>query len=311
MSLSAHASKTESSSRQRISPRHRFGWAVVVCLCLFATSSCHQLTQLRPNAATELLRTAATTRNVITLEVFHIRVPHRQSEATLTQLWREIDEQVIPPATRQAMMRQGFRAGVQGMSLSPTMARFLQLQQPKELAVSDNAPAGTSTVNATAPQTTQDESLVRMKVVNVFPPHESPVTIEPYADPLPECSLFWQENGRTIGQTYRDALGRLVVTVQRAHDGGVKLEVTPELRYGNNRSIYQRTSENELVVKYEQPCRTFSEIKTSVTLLTGQWLIIGTTPAESGTNLGRCFFSRRRGDDEQKIIAIRIVNAGN
>lgn len=283
---------------------------VAVFVCALGVCGCHQFPKLERNAATEMLRTAAVQREAITLEVFHIRVPNRQSE-TLTQLWREIDEQVVPVGTRQAMARQGFRVGVQGMSLSPTMARFLELHQSRDLAVTDAAaPAGTSVVNALTTQDVSGESLVRMKVVNVFPQHDSSITIEPYSDPLAECPLFWLENGRTVGQTYRDALGRLVVSAKRTPEGGVRLDVAPELRHGESRLTYARTAEQTLAPKVEQPSRTFSELKTSVTLLTGQWLILGMTPSD-GTSLGRCFFSRRRGDYEQKIIAIRVVHAGS
>lgn len=255
----------------------------------------------------EFLRPAVNDRDAITLEVFHIRIPQRQSE-TLLQLWRETDEQIVLLDNRKKMAAQGFRVGVQGMSLSPTMARLLELREMKEQSLDDATRA--EMMREISPQEMAgNEPLVRLKVVKLYPPNESPVLIEPYSEPLPEFSLFWQEEGRVVGNTYRQAIGVLAITAKKMPDGAVRVEVSPELHYGESRMTYQRIGESGVTPKMQRPQRAFPELKTNVQLLSGQWLILGMNASES-CGAGRCFFSRNFGSAEQKLIAIRLVSSG-
>ena len=237
--------------------------------------------------------------NSVTVEIFIIPIAPHQNEL-LQQLWREVDEQSLPPQLRRELLAQGFRVGILGSMLSPALAQLLKVSadtkadnpwREQEISVADAAM----------------EPVIARNLLTLLPGMRSVVKMFDDNARLQEFPLFWEEEGMMSGQTYRGALGLLCVSATAHKDGAAQIQVVPELEHG---LLEQRLRVQASIIVPEtgRPRHTFESLTVSQRLLPGQWLIMGTTTLDSA-GAGKAFFSRKTSVPEQRLLAIRFVNA--
>jgi hypothetical protein len=221
----------------------------------------------------------------VTLEIFTVRLALHQNDIA-QQLWREIDEQSLPPQRRRELLAEGFRVGILGNQVSPTLARLIAVSNSETDAVRESA---------------------SRNVLTLLPNMHAPIKIFDDQHTLPELPLFWMENGMYSGQIYQHALGLLSVSAKANKDGSAHIQIVPALEHGNL-SQHWRIETGALVQSENRPRRTFESLTVSQRLQAGQWLIIGATTSDSA-GAGKAFFVRQSPVSEQRFLAIRFVKA--
>jgi len=234
------------------------------------------------------------------MEIFNIHLAPYQSEL-LQRLWQEVDEQSLPPQLRRELLAQGFRIGVLGNLISPALAQLLNVSSEGKSDVSWGNFQEVSAADV------MRESTTTCSVRSLSPDMRALIKIFDEQNALPECSLFWQENGMFAGQTYTEAIGVLCIRAAVNKDGSAQIQITPELEYGTvERRI--RTVSGMVVQEESRPRRAFETLTISQRLLPGQWIIMGvTTPDAAGA--GRAFFVRKEPLPEQRLLAVRLIHA--
>ena len=231
----------------------------------------------------------------IGIDVFVVRVPYHNREQ-LRQLWAEVDEQWGSPTLRRELMDQGLRIGVQGVSLSPTLATLINATatpqkpvEPLEISVAD----------------LQKDPPVQKHSRNMRPGMQT--LLQPYADPVPEMPLFWSEGGQLCGKTFKDAEGLIGLVATPLKGGQVRFDITPEIIHGTLETKIHFQG-GVMFPETAKPKHVFYNLAVSLDLLPGQWIVIGPA-SENCSGIGRCFFVRARGEVEQKVILLRLARS--
>ena len=254
------------------------------------------------------------TKDAIVVDYFKIRVRYEHREL-LQALWLDgsTSEQVIPVDLRRRLANEGFRIGVQGRSLSPTLARLLEIDKIRiEESVGNflDRTAEQPPEHAEGAQMTQVSINEMLMDKQVF---HSTYTFQPgkrgefkiYDEPLPEAHVFENINGYLCGTTYPKAEGMIEVSAIPYPDGsGVRFDILPLFYYGDFKQTL-KISRNFTMPETYRDKLLRNELKTSLKLLPGQWLIIGST-GESPPGLGKYFFTRDKGQTEQTVMILRL-----
>ncbi len=235
------------------------------------------------------LPTARMASDSVAIEMTFVRVPvgHLDFNA---QLWREVDEQLLSVETRLHLNNNGFRCGLVGAQLPPSLRQLLD-KQSEESQI--DRPI-TSEIDVLAQnQLVQRRAGQRWEIVTSAPREELIV-------------LYKKPHEQKVGgKPYPDAQCILAAKPFPRGDGSVRLELTPEIHHGAPRKqwvggqgTWQLLSGREREV--------FQELMIDVPLTPGQTLILSCTPDMKG--LGHNFFVEEgRGDAQQKLLLIRLA----
>ncbi|MGL4594424.1 MAG: hypothetical protein ACRCUY_06810 [Thermoguttaceae bacterium] len=245
------------------------------------------------------LELAEPRRDTIGLEVFTIRIVPQQHDL-VADLWLNVDEQLINSQHRWELRSQGIRVGVMGAFLPPSLASLLNISSEGEIQTNNFGQFQEIAV-ADIPKI---PAVSRQKIAII--PKMNNAILKPFDAPVAELPLFWTENGRYCGQTYRNALGIVTLDVVPQTDGTVLISLTPELEYGFPET---KLRINAGIAFYEsgRPTKRFDALSTSMKLYPGQWIILGAAAA-TPTGLGHALFVRGAGESEQKLLAIRLLH---
>jgi hypothetical protein len=278
----------------------RLGTAGLILGILCVPISCSLLNK-PPNtgSAGNILPINNTNADSVGIEIYNVRVAPHQNEL-LQQLWREVDEQALPPQLRRELIAQGIRVGVQGSILSPALAQLLHVSADTKT----DAPKSNDFQEFTAADMMRESATTR-QFRTLLP--EMRAMIKTFNDPLPELSLFWNENGMFCGQTYKEALGLIFISATANKDSSAQFVITPELEYGVPQQRI-RSQAGMLMQEMSRPRRTFESLTVNQRLLRGQWIIMGITALDS-TGAGKTFFVRESPVLDQRILAVRFVKA--
>ena len=109
------------------------------------------------------------------------------------------------------------------------------------------------------------------------------------------------------GEYYDQAQGLIVVTPHLEADRRVRLELAPELRYGENKSRIVPIGQAGFRMDHGRSRQAFDDLALQVTLLPGQMVVLGSLTNKPGS-LGHYFFTREAdGKLEQKLVVIRLA----
>lgn len=246
-----------------------------------------------------ILRQTEAPANTVGIEIFMIRVTPQQ-QASVRQLWLEVDEQVISPMLRHELREQGFRAGIQGAYLSAALSQLINITGTPSEVMKTNSEGMNEVSVAELPS----DPGVSRHFRNLLPGMSA--AVPPFEDTVAEMSLFWHENGRVCGKTYRDARGLIRLSAKAQPGGSVRFEIVPELEFGAPETKIRVQS---AITFYEsgKPRRIFEPLTLSLDLLPGQWIILGPSSPDCG-GIGRGFFTRGSEKNEQKLLAIRLAH---
>jgi hypothetical protein len=239
------------------------------------------------------LRPAQMSADAVVLDVFFARFPVGDFQAN-DLLWREIDEQQLPVEKRRELARQGMRVGLVAGQIPVTLSQLLD--------VPESGPPGDGTNQVKLDELDPTPRVVR-RHMQVRAGHRSEIVASGIYDELP---LLTCEQGKVCGQTYAKAQGVLGVRVLPEHDGRVRLDIVPELQYGDPGKRWIG-AQGVWRLDTSRQKRVLENLAVSATLAPGEILVLTALPDRPGS-LGHYFFTDdTSGRPEQKLLLVRLA----
>ena len=227
----------------------------------------------------------------ITLEIFSAPAP--RDDPQFAELWKLVDEQPLAAELRRRLAANGMRAGLVGPEVPGVLAAALKVTDRR--------------VDAQQRQqmTLDPEGAVTLRVVHARSGKRVELAIGGMREQL---SLLESAEGQTRGKTYHKAECRMALRAFNEADGRVRLELTPELQYGEFKS-HVRGNDGMMLWTQEREKRVFGELKLEPVLAAGQMLLVTCRPDQSST-AGHHFFTEAGGEREQTMLWVfRVARA--
>lgn len=271
-------------------------WPTALPLTLLVVAAgCAKLRQ------TASLSPGAPAADHVALEVFFVRIP-AGDQTVLGSLWSALDEQAIGLDVRRRLNSNGFLVGQVGGQLPAALTDLLQ--------ISDQAP--TPSLTETAFVDLGKPPLVHRKLIDVYQtdtPNRIVITGERERHAR-LVVLFRDEVDETAavrGWTYTNVRGSLLTKVHPQSDGRVKLEVVPEIEYGEEHREIAPGEGGAFTYQLAQPRKTFDSLRLATVLAPGDVLVFSCQGDRAGS-LGHQFFTDRQSDLlNQIVLLIRVV----
>ncbi|MDO4569888.1 MAG: hypothetical protein Q4D38_05865 [Planctomycetia bacterium] len=233
--------------------------------------------------------------NTVTLDIFFVRCPYGCPELNET-LWEDVDEQAVAPRLRRNLYSNGFRVGVIGNQLPLSLLRLLNAR------MDEKAESGITTIRLedipSTPKVMRSSVAARNNQRNEV--NVSEITNH--------VTILFNENGVPGGESFTKAQAVLAVKTQTKGDGSVKVEIVPELQYGEPRQTYSYGA-GAMMMATARPKKLFDSLRTEFRIKPGQ-IIVFTNVAELEGNLGHFFFSDEQSELRyQKLLCIRVIQS--
>ena len=248
---------------------------------------------------------------MVAVVFYRVRIRYEDRQL-LEDFWNDdgTTDLVIPVDLRRRLAAEGIRIGVQGRSLSPTLARLLELDKVQLAESSGKITERTTDIQQADSFEINTNEMLLEPLVNrqFFTLSALPgkrCIVNTYDDPLPKTTLFWNQGG-LCGKTYLKAQGTIDLSTIAYPDGsGIRFDLLPVLKYGDPKHT-SRFANGFYIPEFDQEKLTYDSLKMSIKLLPGQWLVIGPT-GPNPPGLGKPFFTREKGQPEQKIMIFRLT----
>ena len=194
----------------------RWRWLRASCLlALVACGGCAPLLNTKPKTVDgkSPLKPATATADAVTLEILFARFPLGQADMNDT-LWNDVDEQHLDNDLRRRLAANGIRAGLIGANIPPPIAKLIHYtaeplpEEPNEKVPLDKEP------------------VVRRRLVQVRNGGQSEILT---TGQLAELPILVREHDTLGGKTFRDAQGLFLVQSHMLAEGGLRLDLTPEI----------------------------------------------------------------------------------
>ena len=227
------------------------------------------------------------------LDVFFVPVKLNDPEADVI-LWQELDEQHFPPEVRRELGGRGFRVGLTGGQVPVTLSRLLDLKGKAAPGTEDST---------TCLEKIDSESGVLRRHMPLRTGRRGEIHASRTYEKVPV--LATDAAGHLGGRDYPQAQGVLAVKAYPQSDGRVRLDVVPELHYGEvkqhfvgDRGMWRMEAGKDRLA--------FDELAFSATLTPGQMLVISSLPNRGGS-LGHYFLTQdSSGNLEQRLLVLRL-----
>ncbi|MCR4414832.1 MAG: hypothetical protein NUV77_20640 [Thermoguttaceae bacterium] len=228
----------------------------------------------------------------VVLDIFFVRFPVGDAEVN-GDLWTEVDEQHFPPEVRQRLAKNGFRAGLVAGPMPVALSRLLELNDK-------SAPPGT------AQEMKGDDLNAEPRVVRRHSQVRAGRRTEIQASGVYErLPVLTCEPRGLCGQEYQNAQGVIALKAQPGPDGRVRLDLIPEVHYGESR-LQRVPMPGGIRLEPGRPKRVFDELALQATLSPGHLILVTSLPQKPGS-LGHYFFTQNlSGKLEQKLMVIRL-----
>lgn len=235
----------------------------------------------------------------VVLELTFVRFPLGRADLD-QELWTEVDEQKLPLAVRRSLEEQGMRAGV----LSGYLPRSLEKELAKQPAPSPSSEAAVINFDT--------ESTITTRHVQARPAKRVEVVA---AGPYPRLPVFEIDAGGSLeGRDYTDAECCFMLRAWPRANGNVRLDLLPELHYGQARP--RLAAQPEMGLVYFEPGRdrkAFERLMFDVELAPGEILVLAGRSDRPGS-LGHHYFvtpGKQAGAREQKLLLVRLAQTQN
>ena len=263
--------------------------ACVLSFALVAAGGCRLVEP--PSAGKSPLAPITVSPETITLEVFS--APALRDDPQFAELWELVDEQPLPAELRRRLAANGMRAGLVGPNVPGALAAVLKVtdrrieDEQRQLVPMD------------------PEGGVTLRVLHARAGKRIELAIPRVRE---EMSLLEAIDGRVGGGTYRKAECRMALRAFPETDGRVRLELTPEVHYGEFKSR-TRGSDGVFIRTQQRDKKIFEELKLEPALAAGQMLLITCRPDRSGT-VGWHFFTDATADKPVAMLwVLRVARA--
>lgn len=261
--------------------------SILHVLAMIAVAGCAAI----PPAGKSPLAPARMSADSVALDIFFVRFPYGNEDIN-DRLWDQVDEQHFPAGLRRQLAQNGFRIGLVGEAVPVKLCQLLEL---------NGAPSAVKGHETVVTNLAEDPRVVR-RHLQLRANQRSEIIASSVYEELPVLTC---ESGEVSGRSYPKAQGLLVIKSYPQPDGRVRLEVTPELHYGEFR---QRYVGSHGVVRLEtaRSRRTFDNLGVSATLAPGNMILMSSLPNRQGS-LGYYFFAHQAPERlEQKLLIIRL-----
>jgi hypothetical protein len=264
----------------------RIAW---LCAIVLSVAGC---TTMHTAGKSPLTRPQMSPDSVV-LEIFFVRFPLGQQDAH-GPLWGQVDEQQIANETRRQLLQNGFRVGLVSGQVPPPLERLMELKDKP-------APGKT-----TASQVKLNEMDAEPRVVRRHLQLRAGQRSEIIASDIRErMSVLTCEDGKVCGSTYPQAQGILAIKAFPEAGGQTRIEVTPEVHYGEPKQRYVGDA-GAMRLEASRSHRVFDKMTISATLAPGYMLVARCLDDRPGT-LGQQFLtSDDSGRRDQRLLLIRL-----
>lgn len=233
-------------------------------------------------------------KNSVVLDVLFVRFPLGDPEVN-NDVWQEIDELHLTPDERRRLETNGLRAGVLSGPLPLKLEQLLQL--------------GEKPIQAEGPQPVDMERqpAAKQRQLRIRGGRRANIVVMGEQQRRDELSLLIRgDDDRVEGRTYRQAMGLFAARAFPQGDGGVRLEMTPELEHGESQKRFT-AGEGMFKVEFGPPHEVIERLRWTARLAPGQMLVVSALPERIGS-LGYQFFTERDGDTTvQKMLLVRLT----
>lgn len=281
---------------------------VLALICGLASCSAG-CARLRAHGKSPLAPLAALP-DCVQIEKYSVRYDNADP-ALNDEMWAEIDEQFLPVELRARLAANGFRVGIIGVNFPPALLKVLQdnpAQVTPESAEQEEPDLNTAVTSK--PIDLLNDPKVRRGFLQTRAGHTSRILSLGERARIPQLAvLVHDDSGHVTGRTYEKALGLFSLVSQPEHDGRVRLEVEPELEYGEPVQRYT-AGDGMFRFEYRPESRVFSNLKITAQLLPGQTLVIAGR-ADMPGSLGNHFCTDRAPGQptEQKLFLLRLMHS--
>jgi hypothetical protein len=249
-------------------------------------------TPIQPQDGETPLQRACMSPDTCVLDIFFVRLPLGDEEAN-GPLWDEIDEQRFPCELRRRLAQNGLRAGVVGGRMPLALARMLQL---------DGKPTPTGQGQQVSLQQMETTPTVVRRHLPIRPGRPREIVASEVGE---QWDLLSCTAHGVCGQSYTDAQGVLAIEADPQPDGRVRIELVPELHYGEHEPRYV-PEQYGFRLETSRSRRVFDELSLCATLTPEEMLVISSLP-DRLASVGHHFFTQDvSGQEEQKLLVIRL-----
>jgi hypothetical protein len=237
----------------------------------------------------------------VVLEILSARFTFDDPKYNQT-LWQQVDEQPFPAELRRALVEYGLRAGLLQGQIPSELQELLSgasegAAKEREEAKAPAQPLEGQVVDWEA------ESPVRRRVLQLRAAKRGEILASGVYDSLP---LLENDGGQLRGKPYPRGQGLFSVKSYPQPDGRVRLDLLPELHYGDPKVNYVY-NQGGLIMEPGRPKKVFEQLALSATLSPGEMLVVTSLPSRPGS-LGHYFFTEQAaGALEQKLLLIRLA----
>jgi hypothetical protein len=191
------------------------------------------------------------------------------------ELWNSVDEQVVSLERKAVLEDNGFRIGQIG-GITPARLQTLL---------------------------TSEKSCVNPRRLFLHADNPTSLVLGPRAA---VCQFELQQRDQPAPVSLTEAECTLSVTPSLTKDGRMRLQFTPQIRYGDKRLTPQAAPDGSgLMLAEGQPTKTYSTLAWELTLAPNQYLIVGAR-SDRQTTLGyRCFLRTDEPIPVQRLLVIR------
>lgn len=238
----------------------------------------------------------AIAKNGVVLDVLFVRFPLGDAELN-GPVWSEIDELHFPVSLRRRLEANGLRAGILSGAIPLKIEQLLKLTDSPEV---DGTPQEVDV---------EQEPAAKQRQLRVRGGRRSNIVVMGETERVPEMSLLLRDDaGQVKGRTFQSVLGQFATRAYPKGDGGVRLEMIPELEHGAPQKRFV-PGDGMFRVEFGPPREVLDQLRIEANLAPSQMLVLTTLPKRTGS-LGYRFFTETRGDvSVQKMILVRLAHS--
>lgn len=227
----------------------------------------------------------------VVLEVFWVRLPSTNDPDADASLWSEIDELALSSDTRRLLGENGFRAGIVGAQVPLPLQRLLEMTSQPVAA------------NAETRFEPDRDSKVTSRRMHVRTGKRSEIVASGLHD---QFTMLLRQDGQLRGRTFTKGQGLFALRAFPRGDGCLRLELTPELHYGEPRQKW-RGNDEMLLLETSRQREILETLSLEAVLSPGQMLLLTSQPRKSGS-LGQQFFAQPDQQvPEQRLLLVRLA----
>ncbi len=226
----------------------------------------------------------------VALEICTIRGAADDAELN-DELWKEVDEQHLPAGLRAQLARNGLRAGRVAGRVPPVIQKLLDAHKPQIL------PGGLTLTSVDQPAPFESERR------HARAGRSGEIIVSDVAERW--AVLYRDGQGRLTGGNLPKPQAIFRVTTHPQGDGQARLELLPEIQYGEPR-MQHATMGGMLTLLPGRASKAYDGLQMEVLLAPGDVLVLGKLPDSPGT-LGHHFFASGARGEQQKLILVRLA----